>query len=484
MTCYGGRTVVKFPIEHTLRVSAPATEHPLKSAIIPPETADVSKIKSVTTLIESLYTLSDNSTLAMVYPFMDGWRRGRAFDMFKMLPASDAKEHLRAVLAHARIKLCLCFNIAVDMSSIDMGLLNWIGSDGDLMCAQALHDLGADLKQSIVRLDDSKRPVRSLIASVSDFGHLDFLKKVIEWGAYDDLSIVHIAYSMLHCPAGTASEVVKLLVDECGLDANLNPCVEGNVSREMMELIKIDTHGDPMPLLSFAASVGLAKVCEVLIERGAIVEHVVEEATEQTLILDTPLKTAVCWCMDGQRDPNRHGRADPESRDGMADVNYIATVDVLLRAGASLRMPKTPDRNLLGLAVCSSASNRALGRALVVKLLHAGKPTTEMVEKVLSDANKLIGKVRAVSDNIPLLQAFLKKGSTFCCDVCEKMQGERNCTLKLCACRTISYCGKECQKKAWKQHKKVCGIKDDGSSEALVKKKKKSEEPSAAAVAE
>jgi hypothetical protein len=33
------------------------------------------------------------------------------------------------------------------------------------------------------------------------------------------------------------------------------------------------------------------------------------------------------------------------------------------------------------------------------------------------------------------------------------------------------YCGKECQGKAWKEHKKVCGLKADGTTEALVRKR-------------
>ena len=38
------------------------------------------------------------------------------------------------------------------------------------------------------------------------------------------------------------------------------------------------------------------------------------------------------------------------------------------------------------------------------------------------------------------------------CEVCEEKEG-RKCT----ACKTAYYCGKECQRKAWKTHKKVCG---------------------------
>ena len=41
--------------------------------------------------------------------------------------------------------------------------------------------------------------------------------------------------------------------------------------------------------------------------------------------------------------------------------------------------------------------------------------------------------------------------------------------MKLCACRTISYCGKACQAAGWKAH--VCGMKEGGGSDALVKKR-------------
>jgi hypothetical protein len=38
------------------------------------------------------------------------------------------------------------------------------------------------------------------------------------------------------------------------------------------------------------------------------------------------------------------------------------------------------------------------------------------------------------------------------CKVCYKVEGAQKCAR----CRTVSYCGKECQKKDWKRHKPVC----------------------------
>jgi len=39
------------------------------------------------------------------------------------------------------------------------------------------------------------------------------------------------------------------------------------------------------------------------------------------------------------------------------------------------------------------------------------------------------------------------------CSVCRQVKDE----CKWCVCKTVRYCGKECQTKDWKEHKKVCG---------------------------
>lgn len=44
------------------------------------------------------------------------------------------------------------------------------------------------------------------------------------------------------------------------------------------------------------------------------------------------------------------------------------------------------------------------------------------------------------------------------CEVCHKRQSQLPNVLKRCAkCKTKLYCGRECQKADWKNHKKVCG---------------------------
>lgn len=39
------------------------------------------------------------------------------------------------------------------------------------------------------------------------------------------------------------------------------------------------------------------------------------------------------------------------------------------------------------------------------------------------------------------------------CAVCEKEEDTKRCT----GCKMVSYCGRECQRKNWKAHKKFCG---------------------------
>jgi hypothetical protein len=102
--------------------------------------------------------------------------------------------------------------------------------------------------------------------------------------------------------------------------------------------------------------------------------------------------------------------------------------------------------------------------AALTKLLHVGKPDASVVEETIQFTPE---SHCSVSNR--LLSDYLR-GKPICCDVCEKRTSEGGKPLKLCACRTISYCGKECQAVAWKVHKKVCGLKADGTTEALVKK--------------
>jgi len=69
---------------------------------------------------------------------------------------------------------------------------------------------------------------------------------------------------------------------------------------------------------------------------------------------------------------------------------------------------------------------------------------------------KMIKELNEVSRNhVQTLLGSHHKGMTKhrWCMVCK--QDKQEC--KWCVCKTVRYCGRECQAKDWKEHKKVCG---------------------------
>jgi hypothetical protein len=188
-------------------------------------------------------------------------------------------------------------------------------------------------------------------------------------------------------------------------------------------------------------------------------------------ILDSPLKTALSIYLS----PSPPLTSDKQSQ-------YLETIDLLLRRGASMRVrtkaseteEESAKNNVLSLSLLlgsRSVSDSSSNRTLLVKLLHVGKPDAAVVEEALA----ICGRDPRFPISVNILSDYLR-GKPICCDVCEKMSSKGDKPLKLCACRTISYCGKECQAVAWKEHKKVCGLKADGTTEALVKKKERRSE--------
>jgi hypothetical protein len=54
-------------------------------------------------------------------------------------------------------------------------------------------------------------------------------------------------------------------------------------------------------------------------------------------------------------------------------------------------------------------------------------------------------------------RAFRNMEKGISCDNCGSVAGTNNGKLLKCAgCLTVHYCGAECQKKKWKDHKKIC----------------------------
>ena len=69
------------------------------------------------------------------------------------------------------------------------------------------------------------------------------------------------------------------------------------------------------------------------------------------------------------------------------------------------------------------------------------------------------------------------EGKPACFSVCSAVRGQDG-SLDLCACHKISYCGRDCQRKGWRNgHKDVCGLRTrrgeyQGEEEAEEEKKK------------
>ena len=99
------------------------------------------------------------------------------------------------------------------------------------------------------------------------------------------------------------------------------------------------------------------------------------------------------------------------------------------------------------------------GVQVLAKLLHKGKPDVTVV-KAAAAAGRKPHFASLSSDGkagLQLLERYLNR-TPFCCNVCEALKSEADGgALKLCACKSVAYCGGSCQKAAWKAHKKVCG---------------------------
>jgi hypothetical protein len=198
---------------------------------------------------------------------------------------------------------------------------------------------------------------------------------------------------------------------------------------------------------------------KVLLDRGAIADCVKEIEHAYSDTNDSPLKLAVGKCCSASTPCDDRTKT-------------LEMIDLLLRHGASMRTKasETKDEsfvnNILSLSVMMMPSlDSCMNLAALTKLLHIGKPDASAVEETI-----LFTPESHCPVSNRLLSDYLH-GKPICCDVCEKRTSEGGKPLKLCACRTISYCSKECQAVAWKEHKKVCGLKADGTTEALVKKR-------------
>jgi hypothetical protein len=161
---------------------------------------------------------------------------------------------------------------------------------------------------------------------------------------------------------------------------------------------------------------------------------------------DSSLKTAVNRCCD----PTLTAEERP---------NHLAIMDLLLRHGANMRLgakaretrDEATQHNIVALSVLlGDAADAKPNIAALSKLLHVGKPERHIVDEALT----LIG---GAPTSRRMMQDYLR-GKPVCCDICEAIICKSGEPLKLCVCRNISYCSKECQTSAWKEHKLVCGL--------------------------
>jgi len=103
-------------------------------------------------------------------------------------------------------------------------------------------------------------------------------------------------------------------------------------------------------------------------------------------------------------------------------------------------------------------------------LLHVGKPDVDLVERTIASLKNWAAKGLPVSPaSLVILTAYCD-GKHIWCDSCQALTGEDGGKLKLCSCRSISYCGRACQSKMWQTYNLVCRG-TNGANEALVKPK-------------
>jgi hypothetical protein len=462
---YCGDGIEGLPVSDHLQLAPPPTaSSPVLDLIVPPGSKQPEDM-TFDELAEALYALGDCPEIFEIMPWSKSWRADRAFDN------NQNRRTLAGYLRYFRDVLKLGFGIAIAPGEVTVAELEVVAAYDGSLVVDALHDVGTTVADALHSAgvdfgmhefpDDGPSGItcmRSFISEVCVRGKLGLVKKAIAWGAYSEALVMGSAYFAASNNTKDASEIMALLVDECGLDVNFNRSLIDN------DDAKSDMKGDMyrLPLLSIAVMLVNVEVVRVLLNRGAIVDYVNGFRYENSNRSNSPLKVAVCMCCDQDIASERAS-------------GCLEMVDLLLRHGASMRVRtggrETRDEscanNILSHSILLPPRERdgSSNVAVLVKLLKVGKPQVEVVEEAIELTD--VG-----GDPIcrRLLEDYLR-GKPVCCDLCEKRVCEGGGALKLCACRAVSYCGRECQERAWKEHRKVCGLKEGGGSEALVKKR-------------
>jgi hypothetical protein len=419
-------------------------------------------------------------------------------------PQADSEEYneqaLRGTLRYCMNKLRLMFGVAIKPDEVTVMELQEVGQSDDVMVADAYYAAGVDFRRLEVYSDVNGcgKTVCSFLSSACMSWRVEMLERGAKWGAYNDAILACVAdcVSAYHTPL--AAWVMELLIDRCNMDVNFDPlsCGDSKTKREVMSFIDGESS---LPLLSKAIGACNTKVVEILLDRGADVNSAIwiKNRAHET---DSPLKAALNQFYDK--------KFDMEER-----KNILVIVDMLLRRGASLRVGKgsvdsrngyiggffkarnekgiswngrlAQDKsrscdstgmmnNLLASAMASSVLSTDDYRPsmdLLTKLLHLGKPGAEVVEEALAIMEDL--KFNVCPLEYKLLEDY-SKGKAVFCDYCEARACSGGEALRLCACRTVAYCGKKCQLKAWKEHRGDCGKCTEGKpAEKAGEEKKK-----------
>jgi hypothetical protein len=458
---YGNTGFNNVPVPDLQLAPPPTASSPVLTLIVPPDSKKPEDM-TVDELREALYALGDRPELCEIIQYAETWRADQIFD------GRDDRRILAGVLRYFRDKLMLGLGIAITPGDVTISEMGRAVMDDDSLVADALHDAGVDFgKYEFCNQDDGRTILSSFVIQACSIGKLGMVKRAISWGAYREASVIASAYNTISYKAKSASAILELLVDKCGLDVNFDPRLSEN--EDVTCLFKGYWY---MSLLNFAVGFLEVEAAKVLLDRGAIVDcvkeidHAIVDRVKEidhanSDIFDFPLKTAVNTCC----------ALSTPSDDRPKTFEMI---DLLLRHGASLRLKasetaeESSRNNILSMSVMMGPSyDSSMNLAALTKLLHVGKPDASVVEEVI----RLFPEIQIHCPvSIRLLSDYLH-GKLICCDVCEKRTSEGGKPLKLCACRTISYCGKECQAVTWKEHKRVCGLKADGTTEALVKKR-------------
>jgi ankyrin repeat protein len=248
-------------------------------------------------------------------------------------------------------------------------------------------------------------------------------------------------------------DIVRILVDYPGVTSFTNSQGQTPLMRALsldkphfalfisrlpsVDVNAIEPREDYSPL-NDAAETGQVDVMQVLIERKADLEHATKEGM-------TPLSCAI---------HGNHRDAVALLLESKANPNYMPKTGIL-RNSAPLHQAVS-NKAIVRLLIKARANADAIdnnGATALTLAIHRGHSETAKYLRTrtsISNVCELPGGGRASAATIT---SHTELGQSMRC-------GNPECVLvgksKCGTCRSVYYCGSECQRAHWKQHKKVC----------------------------